>query len=297
MDLFSHLNWYRGNNVDGTPMKAVPSSKLILIADTLGAEGSFVIHDVLQSVSKRDDMGVCLVGLNQSLFHYHSVGRKLGYNLTTENQKGHFSFINGLGSSYSWIEQLAAAAREEAGIEEEPPLDPISKGFQPFPIQPLPANSSSNNNTNKSDKSQFFKQLFELLVKDHQQRMKKLQNSHTLFVIDNLNLLSSFGASDIDVLHFIQFCQSYVKEQANCSLLLLYHSDCTDDETFLRLLQYESDLTLMVDGLKTGYSRDIDGQIDFLQKREDNTLQRLSAIHYQVLDNSIRYFSMGSRIQ
>ncbi|GAM28520.1 hypothetical protein SAMD00019534_116960 [Acytostelium subglobosum LB1] len=295
MDLFSHLNWYRGTRDDGAPLKCIPPGKLIAVTDTLEAEGSFIIHDVLQSISKRDDMATCLLGLHQSLFHYHSVGRKLGYNLTNEHQKGRFSFINALHNSYSWIDRLQAEALEEAGIDEAGPLDNISKGFQPFPTSTISKHQGSV--------SQFLNDVFNAFVNDHQARVAKMAstgsggNMQTLFIIDNLNLLSSFGGCrDLDLLHFLQTLHTYVGEQGDCSVLLLFHSDCNVDDTFFKLLQYEADLTINIGGLKSGYSKDIDGQIEFLQKMDDNTLHRLSPILYQVLDNNIRYFAMGSRI-
>eukprot|EP01133_Synstelium_polycarpum_P006528 gene6528-7559_t len=298
MDLFSHLNWYDGVNGEGIPLSAVPKGKFVVITDTLEAEGSFVLHHLLQAMSKRSDTCTTLLALNQSLFHYHSVGRKLGYNLTTEHNRGTFSFINALSAPYPWVAAMHAAQLEADGIEEDPPLDPISKGFAPFPVAHIDTKTHSNF-------ASFLHTIYKAFIVEHEQRVVKNPQARSLFIIDNINLLASFaptGAAStsnlsLDILSFLQCLHTYVKQNQNCSVIVLFHSDSNDDETFFKQLQYEADLTMNIAGLPSGYSKDIDGQIDFLQKNEDNTMNRLSPIHYQVLDNTIRFFSMGSRIQ
>lgn len=113
-----------------------------MIADTIRAEGSFLLHHFIHMFLKGNN-AACVVGLDQSLFHYFNVARKLvrhtqqntqqlnttrhtttptqlkqpnhrvhahslglqGVNLTTEHSKGTFTFINALSSPYSWIVQ------------------------------------------------------------------------------------------------------------------------------------------------------------------------------------------------
>ncbi|KAN0027568.1 hypothetical protein ACTFIU_010533 [Dictyostelium citrinum] len=335
MDLFSHLNWYSGDfmNEDGEPIKSIPSGKLILVSDTLESEGSFLIHYFLQSIFKATSAnvgstiqhqqsstnnnnincggggGACLLGLNQSLYNYFNVGRKLGYNLTTEHNKGNFTFINGLSTPYKWIIEQRLQQLEDQGIDEEPPLDSISQGFNPFATIHLIDNknvttsSHSNKNNNNQLKDILYK-IYNEFINDHKKRVMNNNNSKTLFIIDGLNLLESHystnpSGSNMDILNFLQYCHNYIKENSTtCSMVILYHSDCDEDTKFFNLLQYESDLTINITGLKSGYSKDIDGQLNFIQKDEkNNTFTRVNPIHYQALDNSIRFFSMGSRIQ
>ncbi|EGG22778.1 UPF0405 family protein [Cavenderia fasciculata] len=315
MDLFSHLNWYKSNNQqqqqqdDNNSKPSIPVGKLIVLTDTLQAEGSFIIHHLLQASSKQSDSGVCLLALNQSFYHYNSVGRKLGYNLQNENAKNKFSFINGMSSSpYSWIDRLHAQQMEEEGVEEEPTLDNISKGFQPFPITRLLNNQPTF--------SQFLQHIYTLFTQDHQKRLNYNPLSQTTFIIDNINILNTFNNLsnnnqqnqnnnnnnrnnyNLDILNLIQYLHSYVNDNQNCSIVVLFHSDCNDDDTFFKLLQYESDITIMVNSLQTGYSKDIDGQISFLQKNQTNhSLDIIQPIHYKVLDNQIKFFALGSRMQ
>ncbi|KAM9960997.1 hypothetical protein ACTFIW_010164 [Dictyostelium discoideum] len=343
MDLFSHLNWYSGDfmNEDGEPIKSIPSGKLILVSDTLESEGSFLIHYFLQSIFKATTStnsstnnnnsvggggggvggGACLLGLNQSLYNYFNVGRKLGYNLTTEHNKGNFTFINGLSTPYKWIIEQRLQQLEDQGIDEEPQLDSISQGFNPFPTihlidnKNITSSSSSynnnknnnNNNNNNNELKDILYKIYNEFINDHKKRVmnnNNNNNSKTLFIIDGLNLLESHystnpSGSNMDILNFLQYCHNYIKENSTtCSMIILYHSDCDEDSKFFNLLQYESDLTINITGLKSGYSKDIDGQLNFIQKDEkNNTFTRVNPIHYQALDNSIRFFSMGSRIQ
>ncbi|KAN0034365.1 hypothetical protein ACTFIV_000868 [Dictyostelium citrinum] len=340
MDLFSHLNWYSGDfmNEDGEPIKCIPSGKLILVSDTLESEGSFLIHYFLQSIFKATSTnvgstiqhqqsstnnnkincgggggggggGACLLGLNQSLYNYFNVGRKLGYNLTTEHNKGNFTFINGLSTPYKWIIEQRLQQLEDQGIDEEPPLDSISQGFNPFSTIHLIDNknittSSQSNKKNNNQLKDILYKIYNEFINDHKKRVMNNNNAKTLFIIDGLNLLESHystnpSGSNMDILNFLQYCHNYIKENSTtCSMVILYHSDCDEDTKFFNLLQYESDLTINITGLKSGYSKDIDGQLNFIQKDEkNNTFTRVNPIHYQALDNSIRFFSMGSRIQ
>eukprot|EP01132_Coremiostelium_polycephalum_P008015 gene8015-9860_t len=318
MDIFSHLNWYSGIiNEEGDPIKEIPTGKLILISDTLEAEGSFLIHHFLQTIFKINNNknlstttnnGICLLGLNQSLYHYSNIGRKLGYNLVNENSKGSFTFINALSTPYQWIKDQRVAQLEELGLDEEPKLDSVSQGFNPFPIVQLSntiiTNFSYNTSGTDNKLEPFLQRIYTEFVNDHKKRIASNPKSKTLFIIDNLNLLMGGCTNDISkiqILQFLQYCNTYVKEhQDQCSMVYIYHSDIDqDNDSFFKQLQYESsDVTLNITGLNTGYSKDIDGQINFLIRDPDNnTLNRINPIHYQVLENNIRFFSMGSRIQ
>ncbi|KYR03016.1 UPF0405 family protein [Tieghemostelium lacteum] len=333
MDLFSHLNWYYEDVLgdDGEPIKSIPTGKLLLITDTLESDGSFLIHYFLQSIFKNNQnqskinsgsngptisTSTCiLLGLNQSLYNYFNVGRKLGYNLTMENGKSSFSFINGLSNPYQWIKEQRIEQLEELGLEDEPPLDSISQGFAPFPIKSLIDNvstatllqqQSQKEADKKTQKQEELKsilhRIYQEFIEYHQQSLKKFGPTQTkcYFIIDNLNILTSYYSSQdsfILIMNFLQYLNSYVKEHSNtCTLISLFHSDCDEDSKYYNLLQYESDLTINIHGLKSGYSKDIDGQIEFLQKDINDSFHRANPIHYQVLDNNIRFFSLGSRI-
>jgi len=319
MDLFSHLNWYNGNvSDDGEPEKSIPSGKLILVSDTLESDGSFLIHYFLQSIfkstgnnnsnnnnSNSNKGGACLLGLNQSLFNYFNVGRKLGYNLTTENNKGNFTFINGLSTPYQWIKEQRIQQLEDLGIDEEPPLDSISQGFAPFPVIQLTSDKLNNNNSNSnSELVDILKKIYQEFINDHMKRMSKDPNSKTLFIIDSLNILTSYYSKNksgayMDIINFLQYFHTFVQDNSKtCSLVIIFHSDCDEDSKFYNMLKYESDLTISISGLKSGYSKDIDGQIGFIEKDENNLIfKKINPIHYQALDNNIRFFHMGSRIQ
>ncbi|EGC32632.1 hypothetical protein DICPUDRAFT_38118 [Dictyostelium purpureum] len=326
MDLFSHLNWYSGvTTEEGEPIKSIPTGKLIVISDTLESEGSFLIHYFLQSIFKSTTTpnanttnntnntwgGSCLLGLNQSLYNYFNIGRKLGYNLTNENAKGNFTFINGLSTPYQWIIEQRVQQLEEQGLDEEPPLDSISQGFAPFPITHLNSNIvnisstvSSTSTSNNNELKNILQKIYNEFINDHKKRIQKNPSNKTLFIIDGLNILSSYNSGNpsgsfMDIVYFLQYCHNYIKENSNtCSMLILFHPDCDEDSKFFNLLQYEADLTINITNLKSGYSKDIDGQLNFIQKDEKtNTFVKVNPIHYQALDNSIRFFSMGSRIQ
>ncbi|PRP74728.1 transmembrane protein [Planoprotostelium fungivorum] len=64
----------------------------VLVTDTILADGSFVLHHYIHS-NLRAEKKTILISLDQTPFHYNSVGKKLGFNLADSN---YFSIINGL---------------------------------------------------------------------------------------------------------------------------------------------------------------------------------------------------------
>lgn len=104
---------------NSTLLGILPKGQLILIADTIRADGSFLLHHFIHMFLKGNSAS-CVVGLEQSLFHYFNVARKLvssafvlgvvthkykGVNLTAEHTKGNFAFINALSTPYIWTTQ------------------------------------------------------------------------------------------------------------------------------------------------------------------------------------------------
>ncbi len=57
-------------------LSPLPPSPLVLVTDTLRSDGGFLLVHFLLSNLKAGKR-VCFVGLEQSLFHYTSVARKL----------------------------------------------------------------------------------------------------------------------------------------------------------------------------------------------------------------------------
>jgi hypothetical protein len=190
--MFQELNSALLLTGSGTDIRVLPHGTSALITDTLQADGSFILHHFLHLYLKAGKT-VCLVGLEQSLFHYVSVGRKLvsmgliinsndekGVNLSTEQTKAQFSFINALSTPYSSLnnsDQQNQTADSDFTFQED--------------SQPL--------------RGLYFK------IKEQINKSPAKDNGCCI-LIDSLNQLVTLCGA-VEVSDFLQYCQVLVENQ------------------------------------------------------------------------------------
>ncbi len=137
-ELNAILNW---------PDPYFPSGQLILVKDTLHADGSVLLHHFLCGYLKADK-SACVVAFEQSFFHYFSAARKLArthpscstpnslnqtltspiphnqiqaVNLKTAQTKNKLNFINGITAPFDWAAPSATSVT--------PPASPGNDNF------------------------------------------------------------------------------------------------------------------------------------------------------------------------
>jgi len=230
--------------------------QFIVIQDALNADGSFLLQHFL-TLFLESSKTVCFVGLEQSLFHYFNIARKLGVNLSTEYEKGRFSFINGLSQSLS--------RTQTNQVDAAPP---------PFPVTLFSFQSSLRELYNK---------FTETIASS---------KSHACIIIDNVNILF-YTYPQPEVLEFLQYCRLLVQKH-QASLVVLAHSDC--DDFGVKTLKYKTDWIFECCGLGSGVSRDIHGIVSIFKKslQEHQKLER--TLQYKILENNVKFFPPGTRI-
>lgn len=111
----------------------------------------------------------------------------------------------------------------------------------------------------------FLKQLF-FTVKEATERLPGWPNVSPLLIVDDLSILTSLGCKQYDVSLFFQDLQTILCPSSG-SVVSLIHTDHADTQDESRssslycLIVRKSDMIISVQPLKTGYCRDISGEV------------------------------------
>ncbi|NXI38275.1 ELP6 protein, partial [Galbula dea] len=243
--------------------------KFTLLADSR-TDGSFLVHHFL-SFYLRAGCKVCFVALLQSFSHYNSVAQKLGVSLTAAKERGQLVFLEGLKSCLDlWF-----------GEEEE------EQSGQPSPLQFLRESASS------------LKALFDF-VQTSLTAPGSGSWKGSVLLVDDLSVLLSLGATPVAVLDFIHYCRVLVCSQLKGNIVVLVHSheDSEDEENELLVnsLCHHSDLILWVEGLATGFCKDVHGQIKIIRRVSlelTGKQDELQIYQYKIQDKNVTFFARG----
>ncbi|NXK48857.1 ELP6 protein, partial [Chauna torquata] len=238
--------------------------KFTLLRDTR-TDGSFLVHHFL-SFYLRAGCKVCFVALLQSFSHYNIVAQKLGVSLTAAKERGQLVFLEGLRSCLD----LLFGEEEQSG--------------QPSPLQFI---STSN-----------LKSLFDF-VRTSLTPAESESWKGPVLLVDDLSVLLSLGATPVAVLDFIHYCRVVVCSQLKGNIVVLVHSseDSEDEENKLIVnsMCHHSNLILWVEGLATGFCKDVHGEIKIIKRVSlESTEQDLIQIYqYKIQDKNVTFFARG----
>ncbi|XP_035661620.1 elongator complex protein 6-like [Branchiostoma floridae] len=247
-----------------------PKGQFVLISDSL-TDGSFLIHHFL-SLYIKGGWKVCLLALAQSFGHYNTVGQKLGVHLTQAREKGQLRFVDGLNHSLQ-----AYTSTAEDGQDKNPL-------------------------TCLRDKKATLRPLYDL-VKTHVCGEEGVLEGPTLLLVDDLSVLLSLGMSVKDVSDFVHYCRVLMcpSQQSQGAMVTLVHKDAdVEDEEYsslFRHMAYHSTVHLAVEGLSSGYSRDVHGQVtvtfrNVLDPSQPQTRKR--RLQYKVEERNVSFFAPGT---
>ncbi|XP_051576869.1 elongator complex protein 6-like isoform X2 [Myxocyprinus asiaticus] len=246
-------------------------SDFILLSDRQ-TDASFLIHHYL-SFYLRAGCKVCFLGFVQSFSHYNAVSQRLGVSLTQARDKGQLVFLEGLKES------LGVILQEDA-----------SQGTQPLNYLRLPGAG------------------LECLFKFVESSMRQSWNRDDgetrgppVLLIDDLSVLLSLGVSVKAILDFTLYCQATICLELKGNMVILVRceeEDADDDEgsdLLHRGLVHQCSLALHVEGLPTGYCRDIHGQMEvWWRRREDAMYNQRKIFHFKVHDKGALFFARGT---
>ncbi|KAM9387073.1 elongator complex protein 6 [Phaethornis superciliosus] len=255
--------------LDASPQRP-ETGKFTLLRDSR-TDGSFLVHHFL-SFYLRAGCKVCFVALLQSFSHYSIVAQKLGVSLTAAKEQGQLVFLEGLKSC---LDLLFGEKEEE------------EQSGQPHPLQFV------------SESTPDLKALFDFILTSLTPAGGDSWQGPVLLV-DELSVLLSLGATPVAVMDFIHYCRATICCQMKGNIVVLVHSnlESADEEKELVVtsLCHHSDLILWVEGLLTGFCKDVHGQIKIIRRvsleltgEED----QVKIYQYKIQDKNVTFFAPG----
>ncbi|XP_069815301.1 elongator complex protein 6 [Dendropsophus ebraccatus] len=223
---------------------------------------SFLLHHFLSYYLKAG-CNVCFVALSQSFSHYNIIAQKLGVNLSSARDQGQLRFLEGL-RSYT---QLLFTDTAETAAEN--PLRFLRTG---------------------SDLRPLYDYITAALTPSAGQQWKC-----PVLIIDDVGVLLSLGTTTLQVLDFIHYCRASVCSRYQGAVVCLLQGDDgledDDNELLRRSLCHQSSLVLQVDGLVTGFCKDVHGQLTITRRTLDGA--RPVIYQYKIQDKTVSFFARG----
>lgn len=263
--MFPELNSILNSSPDN-----ISQGEFILLSDRQ-SDASFLIHHFL-SFYLRARCKVCFVGLVQSFSHYSAVSQRLGVSLTQAKEKGQLVFFEGLKESLSIF--LPQEGSEDGGVMD----------FLRDPAVGL-------------------RSLYQFILSAVRGPAGGEWGPPVLLV-DDLSVLLSVGVGAGAALDFSHYCRAAVCSQLQGNMVMLVR--CSEEEEeeeddqgsdwLLRGLTHQCSLTLHVEGLPTGYCRDIHGQVEvcWRRRRSDGHHTHRKLFQYKVHDKGASFFARGT---
>ncbi|KAG8540359.1 hypothetical protein GDO81_019445 [Engystomops pustulosus] len=116
-----------------------------------------------------------------------------------------------------------------------------------------------------------------------------------VLIIDDVSVLLSLGVTSVQVLDFIHYCRAGVCSRYQGNVVCLVQGDEGSEdaeyELLLRSLCHQSGLLLQVEGLVTGFCKDVHGELT-ITRRTHNT-ERPVTYQYKIHDKSVSFFARG----
>ncbi|KAM4705344.1 elongator complex protein 6 [Rhinophrynus dorsalis] len=246
----------------GANTETVRQGERIVLCDDK-ADGSFLVHHFLSYYLKAGCQ-VCFVALVQSFSHYSIMAQKLGVNLSCAKSEGQLVFVEGLKS---YTDLLFGDEKE---TDETNPLRFLRSG---------------------SDLKPLYEFICTALAPSAGQPWKC-----PVLILDDVTVLLNLGVTSLQVLNFMHYCIANVCSQYKGNLVCLVRcdTDTRDDEceTLVKTLQYQSSVLLEVESLRTGFCKDVHGQLTITRWAKGERCQ-CPTYQYKIQDKNVSFFVRG----
>lgn len=215
----------------------ITCNKFIIVTKDVTSDVNFVFCELLSHYINKN-YTVVLLNFSQSYAHYNHMLLKSGVNVRQLKEKQQILAIDGLFE----IENLTKI--EADNINQNTAFRDLFSG-------------------SGSDDS--MQSLFNLINKT----VQKLASESKQFIlfIDDVSTLLNLGINVTRIFSFIQYCRSLCFKDKNAQNVLLVGS-VYEKEDLLSKKQNDyflhiADVKIQVEGLKTGYSKDVHGKVHF----------------------------------
>lgn len=259
------------NSILSSSPDSFREGEFILLSDRR-ADASFLIHHYL-TFYLRARCRVCFLGLVQSFSHYSVVSQRLGVNLTQAKEKGQLVFLEALKACPAVL--LGAECSDKTGTFD-------------YLRSPCP------------ELRGLFGFVWSALSRGAGDAAAAESWGPPVLIVDDLSVLLSLGVSAGAILDFTHYCQATICSQLQGSVVALVR--CEDEEYdeeeessnyLLKALRHQCSLSLQVEGLSTGYCRDIHGQVEIRWRERGKENQR-KIFQYKVHDKGASFFAPGT---
>ncbi|KAJ1675137.1 Elongator subunit elp6 [Spiromyces aspiralis] len=309
-----------GNGDSGTlgaalkwPAGLPPPDTLTLITDTISAPGQFLIANftatalklISAAVSSRGEPSghVILLSFCQIFNHYHQIALKLGVNLGAAKAAGTFSFIDGLTklADYRGSSKFQVVGASTVPVDSQPsttvPAFPVRRG----------ASSSDGTSLATSWVGGLLQEIESRLVANGGPTPSSLSGEDMPIVymlIDDITVLMDIGAPLGVVQSFVHACRTLVSKHGG-SLIVLTHADEPIRGEYgepidpvagvIGYLHGCADYILQLEGLASGRSRDVSGQLIAARGPlcASESFQPI-VLHYSIHEKGARFFAPGA---
>uniref|UniRef100_A0A1A8KP65 Elongator complex protein 6 n=1 Tax=Nothobranchius kuhntae TaxID=321403 RepID=A0A1A8KP65_NOTKU len=264
--MFTELN----SILNASPDSITPG-ELIVVSDRQ-SDASFLVHHFL-SFYLRARCKVCFLGLVQSFCHYSAVSQRLGLSLTQAKERGQLVFLEGLKDSLSIL------------IPQERNAESQAMNFLQDPAAGL-------------------RSLYEFVQSSVIGSGSSEDWGPPVLLVDDLSVLLSLGVSAGAVLDFSHYCRATICSQLQGNMVMLVRCSGEEEEEdgdegserLLKGLTHQCTLTLHVQGLPTGFCKDIHGQVEVCRRRRRGDVQhnQNKLFQYKVHDKGASFFARGT---
>lgn len=183
---------------------------------------------------------------SRSISDIQCVNLEQGVTLQQAHSSGQFVYINGVAAPYDWTHEVTIEPTNSAAAA----IHGIANA-NPFSL------ASSTATANAKD---ILEPLYRMIVR----HMPVEEIRSTCIIFDNLSALSAVVGEEA-LISFVQSCRALTETHAEkhngsaSCVVALVHADV--DDLLVSSLSHSSDLVLKVDGFKTGFSNEEDGQV------------------------------------
>ncbi|TWW79750.1 elongator complex protein 6 [Takifugu rubripes] len=263
------------NSILNASPDSFTQGEFILVTDRQ-SDASFLIHHFL-CFYLRARCKVLFLGLVQSLNHYSSVSQRLGVSLAQAKDKGQLIFLEGLKDSLSvLIPQESSKASEAMDFLRDPAAG--LRSLYQFVRSRLSGAADGDGGE---------------------------EWGPPVLLVDDVSVLLSLGVSAGAVLDFSHYCRATVCSRLKGNVVMLTRCDGEEQEdegddegpeNLLKGLTHQCSIALHVQGLPTGFCRDIHGQVEvcWRQKQTDGQCTPSKLFQYKVHDKGASFFARGT---
>ncbi|XP_071751636.1 elongator complex protein 6 [Centroberyx gerrardi] len=270
------------NSILNTSPDSFTQGEFILVSDRQ-TDASFLIHHFL-SFYLRARCRVCFLGLVQSFSHYSAVSQRLGVSLAQAKEKGQLVFLEGLKESLSVLLPQESNTESQALDFLRDPAVGLRSLYE-FVRASVSGPGAGEGGEGEEGGGEAW--------------------GPPVLLVDDLSVLLSLGVSVGAALDFSHYCRASVCSQLQGNMVMLVRCEGEEEEDdgdeegperLLKGLTHQCSLTLQVQGLPTGYCRDIHGQVEVCWRRRqgDGRQMQKKLFQYKVHDKGASFFARGT---